>query len=73
MALRAYRGVDAVVVFAADVDWRIFIEPGEPAFFLPQFGGDPIESAVLSPDDLDQLAGGERVLADLFPRSARVA
>lgn len=73
VALRAYRAVDAVVVFAADLDWRIFIEPGEPAYFLPQLGDDPIESAVLSPKDLDQLAGGERVLADLFPRSAQVA
>lgn len=73
VALRAYRAVDAVVVFAADLDWRIFIEPGEPACFMPQLGDDPIESTVLSTKDLDQLAGGERVLADLFPRSARVA
>ncbi len=33
VALRAYRGIDAVALYAADRDWRIVIESGEPAYF----------------------------------------
>lgn len=72
VALRAYGGTEAVAVYAADVDWRIVIEPGKPAYFLPQLGADALESAKLSLEDLDHLAGGQRVLADLFPRPAEV-
>lgn len=73
VAARSYRRVDAVVVFAADLDWRIFIQPDEPAYFLAHLGADPIESTSLSADDLDRFAVGERVLADLFPRATKVA
>ncbi len=62
-----------MAVYAADLDWRIVIEPGEPAFFLPRLGAVALESAPLLPDDLDHLAAGQVVLADLFPRSAEVA
>jgi hypothetical protein len=73
VAVRAYRGIDAVAVYAADLDWRIIVEPAEPAYFLPSLGADALESAELSLEDLDQLAAGQRVLADLFPRPAEVA
>ncbi|WP_182113845.1 MULTISPECIES: hypothetical protein [unclassified Actinotalea] len=72
-AVRAYRRVDAVAVYAADLDWRIVIEPGQRAYFLPQLGADPFESAALSVEDLDQLVAAQRVLADLFPPTVKVA
>ncbi len=73
VAVRAYRGTNAVAVYAADLDWRIVIEPDEPVYFLPSLEGDALESAALLVEDLDHLAGGQRVLADLFPRPAEVA
>ncbi len=73
VAVRAYRNIDAVAVYSADLDWRIVIEPGEPAYFLPRLGADAVESADLSREDLDRLAAGQRVLADLFTRPAEVA
>lgn len=73
VAIRSYLGVDAVAVYAADLDWRIVIEPGESAFFLPALGADAIESELLTIDDLDHLASGQQVLADLFTHRAEVA
>lgn len=73
VAARTYRKVDAVAVYATDIDWRIVMEPGEPAYFLPMLGGEPRESTPLRLDDLDRVAAGHGVLADLFPRVADVA
>lgn len=73
VAVRSYRRVDAVAVFAVDDDWRIVIEPDEPAYFLPSLDADDMTSAPLRVEDLDDLASGQRVLADLFPRQSAVA
>lgn len=73
VAVRAYRNVDAVAVFSADRDWRIVIAPGEPAYFLRSLDADDMTSAPLKVEDLDRLAAGHAVLADLFPRVADVA
>lgn len=73
VAVRAYRDVDAVAVFAADHDWRIVIEPGEPTYFLPSLKDEELTSAPLHVQDLDHLAAGHGVLAELFPRTSAVA
>ncbi len=73
VAVRAYRDVEAVAVYARDVAWRIVMEPGEPTFFLSSLGGEALESAPLAGDDLDRIAAGHGVLADLFPKVADVA
>ena len=41
-------------------------EPDEPAYFLPSLDADDMTSARLGVEDLDGLASGQRVLADLF-------
>lgn len=73
IAVRSYRRVEAVAVYAADSSWRIVLGPGQPAVYLSSLGADAIESAALSPDDIERLAAGQGVLADLFPRVADVA
>lgn len=72
-SVRIYRGVGAVAVFAVDDDWRIVIEPDAPAYFLPSLNADDMTSAPLRREVLDELASGQRVLADLFPRQSAVA
>jgi hypothetical protein len=73
IAVRSYHRVEAVAVYAVDGDWRIVLEPGQPAVYLPSLEADAVESMAVSPDDIERLAAGQGVLADLFPRAADVA
>lgn len=74
-AARAYRSVEAVVVFAhdRDHDWRLIIEPGAPAVYMAAVNGTEHESHPLVDNALDAIAAGQGVLADLFPRLKEIA
>jgi hypothetical protein len=74
LAVRAYRNVNAVSVYAADDDWRIVIEPDLPIVYLSDLDGDAlVSSEAATPDDFGRLAAGQSVVADLFPAEASVA
>jgi hypothetical protein len=73
VAVRQYRSADAVALYSADHEWRIVFEADQPAAYLPHLGADLIESIPIAPSDLERMVADRGVLADVFPRAARVA
>jgi hypothetical protein len=69
VATRRYRRHDGVAVFSEDIGWRVVVETGQPAAYLP--GGrdqSMVESITIADGLIEGLAASGGILADVFAR-----
>jgi hypothetical protein len=70
VAARRYRRCDGVAIFSGDVGWRLAVNTGSPAAYLPGGGGSTmLESLEVADGWVERLASNGGILADLFVRN----